>query len=202
MLLNWIKNTLRRIAIAKLFVRYRGDRDNWIYDKVKFSLSDLGYNSRKNMSSYMEGNSKIEISNISDLCNVLIRCDYVPFSDLLKKNDTWNSPLTFEKGCKGNCVDSSLWVFRKLIELDFEVEFFVGEWLSNGSPKQHAWIVFQENGKEKLLETVSKDIRKMLYHLDEVRNIYIPWASVDNKFKSRLYGGYCSAIKRDNEWKF
>lgn len=198
-MLDWFKRFPVRIAMAKLLNSYGGDKDNWKYSDVKFSLNTLGYKCRKDISWYFSGKSEVEIKDIQELCNWLIETEHEPEINA----GIWKHPSEFEKSKKGNCVDSSLWAWRKLTELGLNSEFIVGERNLDGTPKQHAWVVYEGSDKNRMLiETVSKDIERMLYSVNNVDKLYIPWASVDNNFQNRLYGGYCSAIKRNNNWTF
>lgn len=96
-----------------------------------------------------------------------------------------------------------MWTWRSSTELGFSTEFMVGERNLDGTLRQHAWVLFGKDEEDKMLiETVSKDKERMFYKLETVKQIYIPWASVNSDFKCRIYGGYCSAIKRSNNWMF
>lgn len=75
-MLDWLKRFPERIATAILFNKYNGDKDNWIYLDVKFSLYALGYKTKKDMSWYFDGDSKINTIDIQELCDWLIECEY------------------------------------------------------------------------------------------------------------------------------
>lgn len=202
MFLDWFKNFPIRIAKAKLLYSYRGEDDNWFSQVVGFSLYSLGGNCNKDMAWYLTGDSEVHISSVKELCEWLFSCEYISWEGQDRKTLDWQHPLDFEKEKKGNCVDFSLWAWRRLIELDVKVELFAGEWIRLGKKKQYFWVVFESDGEKYLIDTVSKDKEKMLYRLESVKNIYIPWASVDNDMECRLYGGYCAAMKEMNNWDF
>lgn len=199
MLLNWIKYFPSRVEIAIHFFQHEGKKSHWNYSEVRFPLKVFGYRPKNDLSKYFEGESSVVITNLQELCDWLVGCEYTHYN----AKGEWKHPLLFENERNGNCIDHSLWTWRKLTELGFHSEFMVGESVIGETPNQHAWILFKSSlDDEMLLETVSKDKNKMLYYKNSIQHIYIPWASIDNNFKFRIYGGYYSAIKRENNWTF
>ena len=77
MLFKWFKEFPVRIAKAKLLMNYGGEQDDWSSNVVGFSLNSLGCKSNKNMSIYMRGESKINVSTIDELCSWLLGCEYM-----------------------------------------------------------------------------------------------------------------------------
>jgi hypothetical protein len=117
----------------------------------------------------------------------------VPGDDeLFNETDFWQHPRTFEHLRKGDCEDHALWAWRKLIELGYPAEFFVGQWSAGGDDPHgcHAWVVFERDGERYLLEAVDKDRGSMIRPVRDVRAEYSPHFSVDAQLTMHSYAGY------------
>ncbi len=197
--INWLKKFPIRIAQAKFFLRYKGLKDNWISQEINLTLEDVGYSFSKYMPSYLKAESTVNCLNLKDVCLWLINCKYDEQSSFTLDKERWASPFFLEKDKTGNCVDYSLWAWKKLSELGYSVDLFVGEQIgSNENIFHHTWVVFKVSDGEILLETTSKDEKSMVYNLESIQNQYIPWVSLDSNFNYKLYGGYSSAVIRNN----
>ncbi len=82
MFFKWFKEFPVRIAKAKLLINYGGEQDDWSSNVVDFSLNSLGCKSNKDMSIYMKGESKVNVSTVVELCNWLLDCEYVSYDGL------------------------------------------------------------------------------------------------------------------------
>lgn len=144
----------------------------------------FGLGSRKPFSWYFEGQSTVAVSDVGSICDWLAGCQYVHDSELFREPDYWQHPLTFEQLRKGDCEDYALWAWRKIVELGFPADLYVGQWRHDGRGLGfHAWVVFEEDGRRFLLEPVIKDSKRAVRPLDEVRANYVPHYSVDVNFK-------------------
>jgi hypothetical protein len=162
----------------------------------------FGSGSSRNFSWYLEGESDIPVRVLDDVCEWLVACHYVRDDELFKKADFWQHPRNFEHLRRGDCEDHALWAWRKLIELGYRAEFFVGQWFAGcgDGHGRHAWVVFERDGERFLCEAVSKDRGRMIRPLRDVLAEYSPHFSVDHRLTMHSYAGYLAYLKaRANE---
>jgi len=155
------------------------------YEKelTKVHHTQFGAGSRRPFAEYLNGESRVQVQSVEDICRWLQRCEYVRDSELFNQRDVWQLPREFEALRKGDCEDHALWAWRKLKELNIPAEFVVGrtQWGDNGNGIRqgtHAWITYRENGRTYILETTHKK-QKLIYPLEAIQERYHPWYSVD-----------------------
>lgn len=140
----------------------------------------LGPGSTRPFSWYFEGTSTVKAGNIDDVLQWLAGCTYTRDMDLFHEPDYWQHPTTFEQLRRGDCEDHALWAWRKLVELGVRADFYVGEWKPDPTRSgHHAWVVFQRDNVDYLLEPVAKSGSLQVRPLEEVRSEYRPHYSVD-----------------------
>jgi hypothetical protein len=178
--LRWLRRPLHRFIVIHTTVT-----DPWEPASTFLIRPDrFGAGSRKPFSWYFEGQSTVIVKDLDGICEWLTGCQYMHDSDLFREPDYWQHPLTFEQLRKGDCEDHALWAWRKMVELGFAADFYVGQWLTNGERTGfHAWVVFETNGSTFLLEPVIKDVNGLVRPLAEARLDYVPHFSVDASFK-------------------
>src|SRR5262249_30023259 len=121
---------------------------------------------------------------------------------LFNESDFWQHPLTFEHLRKGDCEDHALWAWRKLVELGYPAELFVGQWIGaggNDDDDTHAWVVFEQNETRFLLEAVIKQQSELMRPWEIARHDYLPHFSVDAAFTMRSHEGYLLYLKKREE---
>jgi hypothetical protein len=145
-------------------------------DKVHHT--EFGAGSRRPFAHYLNGESRVQVRSIDDICRWLQQCEYVSDTDQFNQRDVWQHPGEFETRKKGDCEDHALWAWRKLKELNIPAEFVVGraEW-GETSTGMHAWVSYQENGRTYIMETTHK--KQIVYPLETIQSRYHPWFSVD-----------------------
>jgi hypothetical protein len=152
----------------------------------------FGSGSFRKFSWYLEGQTAVQVQAVNDLCRWLAECQYLPDDQLFNERDFWQHPRTFEHLRKGDCEDHALWAWRKLIELEYPAQLFVGQWFEGGGDRHdcHAWVVFDRDGELFLLEAVCKEHDAMVRRLCDVHAEYCPHFSVDHQFTMHSYAGY------------
>ena len=135
---------------------------------------------------------------INEMTHWLSDCDYVTDDELFNERDVWQHPITFERMRKGDCEDFSLWVWRKLIDRGYEVEFVAGWAVEPGEVYTgHTWVVYHEQGVRYLLDPVATDRRRMIRQLSDVESWYVPQVSIDHNLVQYVYGGYYRQLRQD-----
>lgn len=77
--------------------------------------------------------------------------------------DFWQHPRTFEHLRKGDCEDHALWAWRKLVEMGYRADLYVGEWPpDDDSDGHHAWVVFERDDQRFVLEAIHKSLDVMV----------------------------------------
>lgn len=140
--------------------------------------------------SYLEGRSTIEASSIEDICAWLADCEY------LSGGNQVQHPQEFERSRKGDCADHAVWAWRKLIECGYEAEFVVGA-RPDSLLIGHAWLVFEDDGRSYLLESVCKMLDGMVIPLQTARGWYTPACSIDGHLVRRAYSGRCRLMEAE-----
>lgn len=151
------------------------------YEKeaTKIHHTKFGAGSRRPFEHYLNGESRVKVESLDDVCLWLKQCEYKRDADLFEQRDVWQHPGEFETLRQGDCEDHALWAWRKLKELNIPAEFVVGraEWGENGGNGVHAWVAYEQNGRTFIMETTHK--KKIIYPLEAVQTRYHPWYSVD-----------------------
>ena len=151
--------------------------------------TQFGAGSRRPFADYLNGESRVTVQSVADICHWLQQCEYVRDADLFNQKDVWQHPGEFEARQKGDCEDHALWAWRKLKELNISAEFVVGrlEWGDEAiGAGAHAWVTYVENGRAYILESTYKQ-RPLVYPLDELPGRYTPWFSVDGTMQTYRY---------------
>ncbi len=143
---------------------------------------------------YFEGESTVAVSNVDDIVDWLLGCEYVSDPDLFRVDDYWQHPQTFEQIRRGDCEDHALWAWRKLIELGYDAELVAGRCLPwtpgvEGNDRTHAWVMFRRDGESFVFEATSKVRERVVRPLAEVTSAYRPEIGVDRHRKSFAFGG-------------
>ncbi|MCA9917539.1 MAG: transglutaminase-like cysteine peptidase [Anaerolineales bacterium] len=140
--------------------------------------TEFGAGSRRPFSHYLNGESRVMVQSLDDICRWLQQCEYVRDSELFGQRDVWQHPGEFETRRKGDCEDHALWAWRKLKELNIPAEFVVGRTVwSETNNGVHAWVAFEENGRSYILESTNK--KQLIFPLETIQTRYHPWFSVD-----------------------
>jgi len=162
-----------------------------IWEPVDRHVPDIlfGKGIKHDFPHFFQQTSNVTIKNIESMCEWLLECDYVQDIVQFLKKEHWQHPVEFEQTKKGDCEDSALWVWRKLVELGYQAEFVVGMWVGDTRHSAHAWVVFDDKGERYLFETVIKDRKKMITPLNDIGPSYIPFAAVNGEFKRCAYMG-------------
>lgn len=158
-------------------------------EAARIHHTQFGAGSRRPFAHYLNGESRVPVQSVEDVCRWLQQCEYVRDSDLFNQQDFWQHPGEFEALRKGDCEDHALWAWRKLKELNIPAEFVVGRmaWGDETVPAgAHAWVTYVENGRSYILETTHKQ-RTLVYPLDEIPARYTPWFSVDGTMQTYRY---------------
>jgi predicted transglutaminase-like cysteine proteinase len=146
---------------------------------------------------YFEGESIVQVTCVDDVCDWLLQCEYVRDPDLFNEADFWQHPRTFERLRQGDCEDYALWAWRKLVELGVEAELVSGTWHQpDGISGGHVWIRYRHNGREFILESVSRRRDGMVRSFEDAKAEYVPYAGVDHAFRLHAYSGYLRDGKR------
>ncbi|MCA9899136.1 MAG: transglutaminase domain-containing protein [Ardenticatenaceae bacterium] len=138
----------------------------------------FGAGSRRPFTDYLNGESRVTVQSLDDICRWLQQCEYVRDSELFGQRDVWQHPGEFETRRQGDCEDHALWAWRKLRELNIPAEFVVGrvQWGDVGDGA-HAWVAYEENGRSFILESTHK--KQLIYPLEAIQSRYHPWFGVD-----------------------
>ncbi len=153
-------------------------------EPAKVHHTEFGAGSRRPFAEYLNGESRVKVHSLEDVCHWLQQCEYMRDSELFNQRDVWQHPGEFEALRKGDCEDHALWAWRKLKELNIPAEFVVGrtQWGENLNGV-HAWVSYRENGRSYILETTNKQLHP-IYPLETVQERYHPWYSVDGMNKT------------------
>ncbi|MCB0212129.1 MAG: transglutaminase domain-containing protein [Anaerolineae bacterium] len=146
-------------------------------------IQAFGKGAQNDFSWYFEGQSRVAVSSIDEICAWLRACEYVHDQVLFMKHDFWQHPLTFEQIRKGDCEDHALWAWRKMKELGIPALFVVGEVQTAG---YHAWVVFVYQGRHYVLETTTKS-GTMVYPLRRAKPYYHAELGIDHTLKVYRY---------------
>lgn len=156
-------------------------------------LGIFGMGARRDFNWYFEGESTVDVRSIEEIKGWLLQCEYVSDPDLFREADFWQHPCTFEQLKKGDCEDFSLWAWRKLVRLGYDVEFVAGRCMLPGCSEHghgHTWLVYRDKGATYVFDPIIRDPAQMIRPLEYVRKEYVPEVSVDKQFNRYVYAGY------------
>jgi len=167
---------------------------------ASYSPGHTLFGSKHDFAWYFEGASDVKVTNVEEVLAWLLRCDYASDEELFHESDFWQHPTTFEATRSGDCEDHALWAWRKLSELGLRADFYVGNVRSEDgslSGREHAWVVFEREGESFILEAAVKTRERMVQPLADVREKYVPTASVSESFQTTSYCGYFVILAAD-----
>lgn len=170
--------------------------DAWQRYRCNVPLHIYGAGSRRKFDWYLNGSIDTGFMELTEITHWLSGCTYVSDDELFNERDVWQHPITFERIRKGDCEDFSLWVWRKLVEQEFETEFVAGWMVEPGEMYNgHTWVVFKEQGTKYLFDPVATDPCRMIRQLSEVSSWYVPQVSIDQNLTQYVYGGYYKQLR-------
>jgi hypothetical protein len=180
--------------VARLARRLRGrtqpPADPWTPIPQRVPHSHFGAGAR-DFRWYFEGESRVSVEGLEELCQWLLECEYVRDRELFMERDFWQHPRTFEHVRKGDCEDHALWAWRKLVELGYHAELVSGEVIrEDGTRISHVWVLYSHHGEHFLLETTASSRDAMIHPVTAVRERYIPHWGITGGLESRGYAGY------------
>ncbi len=177
--------------LVRLVARWSQADDPWERFPYRMQLATFGRGSYRPFTWYFEGESKVCVTCIDEICAWLAECEYVRDDVLFEEADFWLHPRAFEHFRKGDCEDHALWAWRKLVELGLEAELVSGDWQPPGDTAgSHVWIRFRQHGEDFILEAVGGSRERMVRSFNEAKAEYTPYAGVDHKFQHYAYFGF------------
>lgn len=174
--------------LARLFPR----DDPWERFPYRVPLHAFGSGNQHDFAWYLEGESRVAVTNLEQIQEWLIECEYVRDPELFREPDFWQHPTAFEQLRRGDCEDHALWAWRKLLELGANAELVSGRTRrEDGSLSAgHVWLLLHESNETLLFEATAKSKVGMLRPLADVRDRYLPSFGVDRDQKRFAYNGY------------
>jgi hypothetical protein len=176
--------------------------DAWERFEYRVPFTAFGSGSRHEFDWYFEGESAVTVSDLDQVQDWLLGCDYVRDSALFNEPDFWQHPRTFEHLRRGDCEDHALWAWRKLLELGHDADLVSGSVLRDsnvGDGGGHVWVLFRQNGEVFVFEAVAKTKERMIRPLAEVRQLYIPEFGVDRNRKRYAFRGALIAFRQQRK---
>ena len=191
----WIATLPARLRLAWPLMRLARQRDPWHATVHPVPLWMFGSGCREDFAWYLEGEGRVAVDDLEGLCRWLAGCDYRSDQALFRTDDFWQHPSTFEQIRKGDCDDFALWAWRALGRLGLDAEFMVGQcrW-PNGRRGQHAWVLFEKDGRQYLLEGTSGDPKRMILPLEAAKPTYCPHFGVDHSLARKIYRGLLDGL--------
>ena len=138
---------------------------------------------------YLAGPSNIVVTSLSEIETFLRGCTYVTSPT---RDANWTTLAShFEVERSGNCLDHSLWAWRKLRELGQPAELVVGVVDTNQVPlMRHAWVVFQQQQQRVRIETIVKEAElPMVQQIRPQADEYWPEIGVSRDGEPFVYAG-------------
>ncbi len=179
-------------ALHRWLLRTIPVNDPWVRIECQVPLARYGAGARRDFAWYFEGESRVVVSSVEEVCAWLKGCRYVRDTDLFFETDFWQHPCTFERLRQGDCEDHALWAWRKLVELGYAAEFVVGRSREPDGPgRGHAWVHLEREGQRFLLDAAATAAPTGILRPWEVaRCEYLPEVSIDHRLRRFVYGGY------------
>lgn len=172
-------------TFARLTAFFDERADPWQSLEIAIPHRAFGQGSEREFCAYLEGPSRVAIRSLEDLCAWLKGCEAVDDRTLFFDADFWQHPVTFEQVRKGDCEDHALWAWRQCWRLGLPARFVAGLLGTTA----HAWVNFNRDGREYLLETTAKT-GDLIHPLPSVRHRYSPALAVDTECRTFVYQGY------------
>jgi len=189
-------------GVARFVARHGGpmDVDPWKPTRVALPppITHIGLPSMEALRRYRSGESGVAVSSLDDVLDFLLGCRHEPTSAFRAEAADWGGlPFVFEYTRRGDCLDHSLWAWRKLTELGYDAELVVG-WQRKtleavmGKPDtpRHAWVLLWMRGERMLLEPVAREREEMLRPVSAVAyEDYLPQYGIDARGRTFLFEG-------------
>jgi hypothetical protein len=183
--------------IFEFAIRFVPIDDPWERFDSQPKLHMYGSGARLDFASYLKGDTLVTVTSLEEVQDWLLGCRYEHDDVLFGEPDFWQHPSTFERLRAGDCEDYAVWAWRKLVELDQDVDLVAGWCVRDGElDGRHAWLLLRRDGVEYLFEPVARDREQMLRPLAEVRDEYVPQFGVDRKAKRFAFSGYIVGEQR------
>lgn len=163
--------------------------DPWERFEADLRPHQFGPGSRHPFHWYLEGESQVSVTSVTEVADWLYECEYVRDVELFHETDYWQHPKTFEQLRRGDCEDHALWGWRKLRELGVAVSFVSGVLRRGDHEGGHAWVLFETEGASYVLEGTARRREDVVRPLAEVREEYVPHAAVDERLTTWGYWG-------------
>lgn len=176
-------------ATARLLLHTVSPADPWRRFPYPVPLDRYGAGARRDFSWYLEGESDVAVTSLDELRVWLLGCAYARDPELFGAPDVWQHPSDFEGRRAGDCEDFALWTWRKLIDLGHDAELVVGR-RGGDAGTGHAWVLLHASDGPHLVDPVVRDDHRIIRPLPDVRDAYLPEASVDCRLVRYVYAGY------------
>lgn len=163
--------------------------DLWSATYQNIPLKFYGGGADQNFDYYLSRSSGVVVSSVRDVTHWLLGCEYISDPEQFNKRDHWQHPVDFEVTRRGDCEDFALWTWRKLVELGHDAEFMVGKWIHDGRVGTHAWVFLRHEGEMFVLETTGRSLERIVHLHEDVKDRYVPFASVDAGLRKKVYNG-------------
>src|SRR5579862_325985 len=108
------------------------------------------------MGRYVSQPLTIRCETLEDVRQFLRNCRGVSDKELFGKEEYWQPPEEFERRKAGDCEDFSLWTWRQLLSMGFDVRIVFGRHGRYGIG--HAWVMFFQEGTCYLLEPQARGL--------------------------------------------
>jgi hypothetical protein len=130
-----------------------GDR----YEQTRMPVPPARYGAphKRAFADYLAGPSTVDAQSFESIEEFLRGCTYVDSPS--RANDWTKLTAEFESTRVGNCLDHSLWAWRKMIELGYDAELVIGLSHPNRQAvRRHAWVAFHTETEHVYIETTEK----------------------------------------------
>jgi hypothetical protein len=160
--------------LAKWLVKRVSQNDPWRHFQTTLPAGAFGGSERTPLRA-LDFRSAANISALSDVCNWLASCKKNERVDPRFQNaDLASLAEALENEREGNCKAHAAWAFGQLARLGYNPTLLIGRLSDSSGEAYHAWVVFEEGGRQVLLETMADDPALMLRELHEAKAAYIP----------------------------
>ncbi len=188
--------------LFRFVFRLLPSRDPW--ERWELGLDVKLFGASEYFRAYSLRQSTVGVASLDDICEWLLGCAYHNHTEQSSEQTFWPPPPDFEGSRRGDCKDHALWAWRKLNELGIAAELVCGQSRADDEDFQslsnyeffqgHAWVQFQRDEVEYLLEPALKVRGSMIRPLGGLRACYIPWFAVGPDFRRYKYWGYAYAL--------
>ena len=177
------------------------DIDPWERTRVPLRppMPHVGLPSNEALRRYRAGESSVPVRSLDDVLDFLLGCEYEVMAAFRDGSTDWGGlPFVFEYTRRGDCLDHSLWAWRKLTELGYNADLVVG-WqgktldsvIANSDTPRHAWLLLSLTGGERvLLEPTAKQRADVLRSLRVIPfDEYLPQYGIDARGRAFMFEG-------------